>query len=695
MSQARKLMMAGNLDTEPLGTDLDGANDFLSRSSDFSGNADGKVFTTSFWVYRRNPFERNIITSGNPNHLLVQAEGDNTLSVLAHNTGGSLILSAGSSLTIPIKTWTHVLVSVDLANASNRSMYINDAEDSGVSWSVYTDADIGFTQSEWAIGSDISGANTLQGRLADVFLDYTYRDLTIESNRRLFTTISSSKGLVSVGGDALAVLNPIMTAFTDPEDQTLNQGTGGAWTVNGTMVRSQRGVNQFSAVAGFFDGATDYLAETSFAANSNTTLLTLSFHCSTITNGYIFSLYDSGVGTNTVGAHANATDKLTFHGNKPSPLAAVLDMTTPTIPDGRNVFIQLSMDLSDAAKRHVFIDGVDVTDDCTWTTYNTAEVFYNSLADTTRFGNKFSGDYYDGSIGEGYFDQSYIDLSVDNPFWDSTLNKPKYLGEQGEYPTGSQPLIYLPIRADDAGNNLGSKSNFTVNGSPAVGIRGISEFWSRSMLVVTAGARLINTQITADTTVANLSCVAFFKSDTAAWSSGRVLDIGGTSGFTLSQTANEDFQAFVGGQGAGMVGGPIPNPTDWQVIFCSYDGANISMVFDGVENTTAKTGTIDLSGLVGIANTHAGGFSNSGEMYSALYFSNEYIDFSDEDNRLLFVDALGFPVPLQESITNGLIPEGLIRMGFEDVDDLGANSGTGGDFTITGTITAGADVNAS
>tara|TARA_R110000737_G_scaffold185677_2_gene208859 strand:+ start:222 stop:476 length:255 start_codon:yes stop_codon:yes gene_type:complete len=45
------------------------------------------------------------------------------------------------------------------------------------------------------------------------------------------------------------------------------------------------------------------------------------------------------------------------------------------------------------------------------------------------------------------------------------------------------------------------------------------------------------------------------------------------------------------------------------------------------------------------------------------------------------------------AIEVGSIPNPLIYMKFEDTAALGTNSGTGGDFTITGTVTAGADVN--
>ena len=31
--------------------DFDGTNDYLSRSSDMTGNADGKTFTFSAWIY--------------------------------------------------------------------------------------------------------------------------------------------------------------------------------------------------------------------------------------------------------------------------------------------------------------------------------------------------------------------------------------------------------------------------------------------------------------------------------------------------------------------------------------------------------------------------------------------------------------------------------------------------------------------
>jgi len=73
------------------------------------------------------------------------------------------------------------------------------------------------------------------------------------------------------------------------------------------------------------------------------------------------------------------------------------------------------------------------------------------------------------------------------------------------------------------------------------------------------------------------------------------------------------------------------------------------------------------------------------------YFTTDYIDFSKEANRNLFVNQLGYPRDLQPLIDEGTIPNPLIYLDFADPDNLGNNKGTGGDFTINGTVTSGSD----
>ena len=65
-------------------------------------------------------------------------------------------------------------------------------------------------------------------------------------------------------------------------------------------------------------------------------------------------------------------------------------------------------------------------------------------------------------------------------FYDTTLNKPKSLGGDGSTPTGSSPIVYLPLNGNNAGKNKGTGGDFTVNSGPFTGARGPSEFWGES-----------------------------------------------------------------------------------------------------------------------------------------------------------------------------------------------------------------------
>ena len=72
-----------------------------------------------------------------------------------------------------------------------------------------------------------------------------------------------------------------------------------------------------------------------------------------------------------------------------------------------------------------------------------------------------------------------------------------------------------------------------------------------------------------------------------------------------------------------------------------------------------------------------------------MYVDSSYIDFSQETNRHLFIDQLGYWKDVAKAIEAGDIDDPLIFLQFNDWDDMGANSGTGGDFTINGSFDFG------
>ena len=171
--------------------DLDGTNDYFSRASDFTGNADGKTFTFSAWFWR-NLLSTTVYYNGNNCYINVNAAGNfATVTLNFRSAAPANILQASTSaIQFPLNTWCHVLVSIDLANTANRGIYINDVDvTSTVTWSTYSNAAIDFTSIDHRVGG---GTDFAKGRLSNVFLDYQYRDLSIEANRRLFIVPSSS-----------------------------------------------------------------------------------------------------------------------------------------------------------------------------------------------------------------------------------------------------------------------------------------------------------------------------------------------------------------------------------------------------------------------------------------------------------------------------------------------------------------------
>ena len=70
---------------------------------------------------------------------------------------------------------------------------------------------------------------------------------------------------------------------------------------------------------------------------------------------------------------------------------------------------------------------------------------------------------------------------------------------------------------------------------------------------------------------------------------------------------------------------------------------------------------------------------------SSVYIAQEYTDFSQEVNRNKFIDQLGYMKDLSEEGSP------LVYMKF-DPSSFGTNSGSGGNYTVNGAVTAGSDV---
>lgn len=689
--------------------DFDGTNDALSRSS-LTGNADSKTLTCSIFFYAASITGTDFLVSFRNNaagqHFAVKI-ANNAVYIDGGNASATAILAANtptSPSSIALNTWNHVLISIDLANTSNRSIYINDVAQS-VTWSTYTNDSIAFSTNadSFRINALSSITGGVQGRLSNVFLDYTYRDLSVEANRRLFVTAD----LKPAAGQA--ALNPILyLPMSDPTQPGLNQGTGGNFTLTGTVARSGRGPNQYNAPYSDFDGSADYLSRTTAPTGiADGKTFTLSFVVNmdaTISNYEAFTIRDG------------ANQRLYVRFQSPSSLSvAALDSSpayallfTNVQPSGgwvagRNYHVVMSFDVSNTGKRWVYINGEAVS--VTYTNYANLNIDFLGASPDVRVGSG-AGSLMNGRLGALWFNTSYIDLSVAANLAKFVTGtgidaKPVDLGASGELPTGTSPLIYLPMYGNNAGKNYGTGGDFTVNSGPYTGARGPNEFWGNKADFDGSTGYLSRTTALGLSDGKTFSMAFWYKPDSS--SAANYIYYTDTSGGSARVYVLRDASNNLNIVAKNSAGTNVLDATVTTGVFSSTATAKCIQIcidltstslrkiyVDGV-NQTAITWTTYTNDNINwnVQNTKISRESNglNGKL-SEFYFTTDYIDFSQESNRLKFRDAFGNPVDLTQQIEAAAIPNPAIYMRFPPTS-FGTNSGTGGDFTVNGVISDG------
>jgi hypothetical protein len=708
MASKKAMLMSAMLNRVSLAeaVDFDGTNDYLSRASDFTGNADGKTFTFSTFLYVPSLANfRVLYLTGASSNFYFLIDGAGKINLIGKNAAGSQILSATLGDGFSVDTWYHVLISVDLANVANRSVYINDVSSTAV-WSTYTNDSINFTNAVHRVAVDAAGtASIFKGRLAHVFLDYTYRDLSDSANRRLFI---DADGFPASGQ---ASLSPILyLPMDDPDTVAVNAGTGGDMTLNGTIARSGRGPNQYNAAASTFDGSADYLSRSSLTGATGTKQGTLHVLLKRGSSAASHRVYGFG-GAGLVYADIQQTSTTTeFNfGNSSGAVVGRLSITNPSPVNDKWQSFAVSLDLADIGNRQVLVDGV-VPSAFSWSVYTDDTIAW-STGSAYNIGTAAPTPalYYNGEISDFWLDNSYnADLSG---FYDTDTGKPLDLGEDGSTPTGSSPLIYLPLRGDDAGSNKGTGGDFTVNSGPFTGARGPSEYWASAAEFNGTNQYLLKAgNLTGITTGKAFSFALAVRADAGAVNDV-LCDLGdgnnflgaGSKALRISLTATPQIRITATNSAGTLILSATATTTSistagaWNVVLCSMDltdAGNRDVYIDGVaQSLTVSTYTDDNiswdTGRNTIAANSAGTQPHDGKL-GFLWFNTEYIDFSQEANRLKFFDAFNYPVDIG---ADGSTPTGnqpLIYLNNEF--ETGVNYGSGGDFTPTNAPTDGGSV---
>lgn len=697
--------------TQAEAIDYDGTNDYLSRSSALSGSSASKTFTFSCWMWlgpqTASTYPR-MFKIGVDNTTFFEviwtgyASGTGNIWVQAR-TGGSLDLNWQITPSQEFNnTWINLLISCDMANTANRSVYINDISQGTGAFSNYNNATLPFNTATQYVAYDPVNVNYYRGRISNLFLDLTYRDMSVTANRRLFVTAD----LKPAAGQA--ALNPLVyLTMADPTQPGKNSGTGGDFTLTGTVARSGRGPNQYNAPYSTFDGSADYL--------SRTTALTGVTASKEFTVSFCFSKNSGIEGTpielTTTGGYGRFTvyyynTNLYLYAWDSSNAVIIEASISMSLVTGRNYVVTISCDTTSTSKRHVYINGQAAT--VSWSSYVNNTIPFNTASPTWRLGvTVFNNTWLNGKMGAFYLSTSYIDLSQPAnlaKFVTGTgINAaPADLGATGELPTGTSPLIYLPMYGNNAGKNYGTGGDFTVNSGPYAGARGPNEFWgNKADFNGTTGYLSRGALSVSDS--GTISGSFFVSFDTISSTEDELLVIRSSALDTkleLKRNYNSSYISLAAYNAAGTqllncrtATGSIAINTTYQICFC-IDLSNtakrffyINGVLDSSSWSTYTNGTIDLtSDNTWIGQNNGGGFLNG--KLSEFYFTNEYIDFSQETNRLKFRDCFGNPTDLPSAITAQSVPNPAIYMRF-DPASFGTNSGTGGNFTVNGTITDG------
>lgn len=225
----------------PKAVELNGASDYLVTTAGSSGVSDSKMATGSFW-FRRNGgigVSQVIQYHESSSRYVIEIGTDNTIRVYGDNSTGSVqILWLQTTPAVTDQNWHHFMYSFDLSDPMGTSctrchFYLDDV-DTTPAIATYTDDVIDFADVNVYVGSDTT--DYFNGDIADFWFDTgTYIDLSNVANRRKFISASGSPVDLGSNGEKVTGSAPDIFLSGDATGFATNKGTGGGFTLNGTL----------------------------------------------------------------------------------------------------------------------------------------------------------------------------------------------------------------------------------------------------------------------------------------------------------------------------------------------------------------------------------------------------------------------------------------------------------------------------
>jgi hypothetical protein len=222
------------------GADFDGTNDYMVRASGLTGEADSKTGILSAWV-RPDVSQANVILQ-NLNETVRfwwQHSPSNYFRLRLVDSLSNYLLDMHTGIySWPTGAWYHILASWDLA-ASATHFYGADT-DSKIVTVGPTNANVDYTETNWAIGGTHDGATKFSGCLAEFyFAPGQYLDFSIVANRRKFISASGKPVHLGTDGSLPTGTAPLLYLHLDDSEAVANfatnRGTGGNLSITGSL----------------------------------------------------------------------------------------------------------------------------------------------------------------------------------------------------------------------------------------------------------------------------------------------------------------------------------------------------------------------------------------------------------------------------------------------------------------------------
>ena len=250
----------------------DGSTTYLTLGSNLAGIADSKAATGNFW-FRRDGGTGAIrdiydIYSNATMRVEVYFDASNLIHLAGFDSTPTkdLDINGGTAYTVD-GLWHHVAFTFDLnqtcTNATSNSpgcqIYVDGVAQT-ITNTTFTNAALDFsvaTTPKNSICGTPAGANKYNGDLADLWIDFgTYTDLRTASNLAQFYN-TATNGPVYLGADGSTpngISPEVFLSDTTTATWPTNKGTGGGFTLNGTLAN----VGDTSASGNYVSGLVSY-----------------------------------------------------------------------------------------------------------------------------------------------------------------------------------------------------------------------------------------------------------------------------------------------------------------------------------------------------------------------------------------------------------------------------------------------------